>query len=180
MGGERGTHVGQVKRKEVKYFGQRNSAWEALSWAVGFATLRLGAPFAWLSLLPRCGPYLGEWTSAGDIVPSWVSSCISDPRGVASWRSPSSVNALGSDGQAAFSQPFPTWMVTLWPGRGSCLSAVMCSCKARFSSRGSFAPRGHLVVRGKYFSAGEKLLGLRRSWGKDEAKISLGKGSSRM
>lgn len=32
VGGERGTHVGQVKRKEVKYFGQRNSAWEALSW----------------------------------------------------------------------------------------------------------------------------------------------------
>ena len=35
VGGERGTHVGQVKRKEVKYFGQRKSAWEALSWGGG-------------------------------------------------------------------------------------------------------------------------------------------------
>lgn len=37
VGGERGTHVGQDKRKEVKYFGQRKSAWEALSWGGGEA-----------------------------------------------------------------------------------------------------------------------------------------------
>lgn len=28
--------------------------------------------------------------------------------------------------QATFSQPFPKWMVTIWPGLGSCLCDTIC------------------------------------------------------